>query len=84
MRSDPDIRKQVVEAAPEDEWLKAETMHELRAGLHLEHVPLGKLRRAISSLHYGHPEQGVRLHRPFRREGQSPAWAVRRFPRATG
>ena len=80
MASDPAIRMQVIQAAPEGQWLQAETMFELRKKLDLQHIPLGKLRRAVSSLHFAHPNDGVRVQRPRLCEVEVAGWAVRRFP----
>jgi len=85
MASDPAIRQQVIDALearktsgpdddlPKSQHVRADTMEQLRAELGLK-CPLGKLRRAISSLHYQHGR--VRLSRPFLGEGLGRGWCV--------
>ena len=66
MASDPAIRKQVVKVLEDKQCVSADTMEQLRAKLGIE-CSLGRLRRAISSLHYRHG--GARLTRPTLGEG---------------
>ena len=73
MASDPAIRKQVVKVLEDKQCVSADTMEQLRAKLGIE-CSLGRLRRAISSLHYRHG--GARLTRPTLGEGLGRGWCV--------
>lgn len=80
MASDPKIREQVLDALPPGEWVEAESMTQLRSKLKIN-CSRRALRRAISSLYYGHKD--VDLQRPFHEEGQGRAWAVCRLESAS-
>ncbi len=73
--SDPAIRDAVLESLPKGSSVRAETMYDLREALGLT-CSLGRLRRAVSSLHYRH--RSIILSRPIVDEGVPRAWDIMR------
>ena len=62
--SDPDLRMRIAEEVRQRGPLTEDTITDLRVALDMTDVSNTQFSRALRSLHFQHPEVGVRLSRP--------------------